>query len=465
MDIQSYEQARESFEKFLPNAKQRKQIAHVLADLIHHANKVGPKSWEVTVHEDKRYIKLNVGRVEVFALGENWLFCNLRHPGAAAHSGHVLNLGRKYKSIKREQFRFEGTGRGTVAHFLRSYERLRQGIFSWIDDCARDRSTSFFIPSFSPGFVEYVSKITSERLPYPSYYKSTQNSGSHSEKDASEKNAYLFVWNSNPMNWDTYHSSLKKVRRNHKCIIPWLCNTNKVEPGDRAFLIKVGKQPKGIIGSGTIVETIREHGKVTSVKLKLDSLLDYNHAVLRLDTLKSGALSQQWWTPQASGISIKPHLVNKLEKIWEEAVASSKEQSKLYPENEATDTSKGAGFGDSELNKKVEKAAIAFVSSRLRKEGWEVHSVEQKNYGYDLLCKKGGNSKHVEVKGIQGEDPSKFIITANEVRSAKNDKKWSIYVVTSALTNKKKAVHYSSQDFLDKFLLEPISFFAEAKAK
>jgi hypothetical protein len=484
MDIQSYEQARESFEKFVPNAKQRKQIAGVLADLIRYANKVGPESWEVTVHKNKSYIKFNVGRVEVFALGYSWLFCNLRNVNDASKIQGVARIERGY-CIKGEQFRFDTTaiddaaasagtivgdeslieGNSHIEYFLQKYKDIRSGIFAWIDDCVKDSAISFHTPSFSPGLVDYVSEITAQKLSYPSYYNEPGNSVSRPKRISSKKSAYLFVWNSKPTNWGDYQTSLKKIQLNSKCIISWRCNSTKVESGDRAFLIKLGKQPKGIIGSGTIVETIRDHGKVTGVKLKLDSLLDYSHALLGLDTLKSGALSQQWWTPQASGISIKPHLVNKLEKIWEEVVASSKAQSDLYSENEAAYTSKGAGFGESELNRKVEKAAIDFVSSQLTKDGWEVHSLEDKNCGYDLLCKKGGNSKHVEVKGIQGEDPSKFIITANEVRSAKNDKKWSIYVVTSALSNKKKAVHYSAQDFLDKFLLQPISFFAEAKAK
>ena len=37
-----------------------------------------------------------------------------------------------------------------------------------------------------------------------------------------------------------------------------------------------------------------------------------------LDILKTGNLAAQNWTPQASGISIKPGLVDELEGVWQD---------------------------------------------------------------------------------------------------------------------------------------------------
>jgi hypothetical protein len=38
--------------------------------------------------------------------------------------------------------------------------------------------------------------------------------------------------------------------------------------------------------------------------------------ILTLDILKTGNLAAQTWTPQASGISIRPELVDELEGVW-----------------------------------------------------------------------------------------------------------------------------------------------------
>jgi len=38
--------------------------------------------------------------------------------------------------------------------------------------------------------------------------------------------------------------------------------------------------------------------------------------ILTFDILKTGNLAAQTWTPQASGISIRPELVDELEGVW-----------------------------------------------------------------------------------------------------------------------------------------------------
>src|SRR5437879_5619594 len=70
----------------------------------------------------------------------------------------------------------------------------------------------------------------------------------------------------------------------------------------------------------------------------------------------------------------------------------------------------GGRFGDPETNRKVEAAAVSFITQWYKSRGWEVESVEAKKCGYDLLCVKGSSEEHVEVKGTQG-DSLAFIIT------------------------------------------------------
>lgn len=127
---------------------------------------------------------------------------------------------------------------------------------------------------------------------------------------------------------------------------------------------------------------------------------------------------------------------------------------------EVTGSKNGTGFGSVETNRRVEKAAIEFVTRHYEDDGWTVTSVEVQKVGYDLRCKRGGEEAHVEVKGTQGDDVC-FIITAAEVRNAMIDRKHCTCVVTSALTAGPKMFTYSREEFSKKLRLEPIAFRAQ----
>ncbi|HQZ83177.1 MAG TPA: DUF3883 domain-containing protein [Pyrinomonadaceae bacterium] len=120
-------------------------------------------------------------------------------------------------------------------------------------------------------------------------------------------------------------------------------------------------------------------------------------------------------------------------------------------------TSNGAGFGDPETNRRVEKAAIKVVTEWYVDEGWTVKSVEAEKCGYDLLCKRTLQEKHVEVKGVQG-DVVAFIITAGEVRQAESDVDFVLCVITAALTPSPRLHFYDSSEFATELDLMPLAY-------
>jgi len=121
----------------------------------------------------------------------------------------------------------------------------------------------------------------------------------------------------------------------------------------------------------------------------------------------------------------------------------------------------GGGFGNPETNRKVEQAAIAYVTDYYKKNGWSVKSIESEKRGFDLLCTKGEAQEHVEVKGVQGDFVS-FIITNGEVKQVQTDKHFVLCVVTSALTAPK--LHkFTAEEFQEKFVLEVVSYRASLK--
>jgi hypothetical protein len=116
----------------------------------------------------------------------------------------------------------------------------------------------------------------------------------------------------------------------------------------------------------------------------------------------------------------------------------------------------GAGFGDPETNREVEKAAIKIVTDEYERNGWSVKSVEHEKCGFDLACHRGEECSHVEVKGVSGLEAA-LIITENEVRQAQNDSNFVLCVVTSVLT-KPKLNRYSGNEFFKCFSFQPIQY-------
>ena len=120
----------------------------------------------------------------------------------------------------------------------------------------------------------------------------------------------------------------------------------------------------------------------------------------------------------------------------------------------------GAGFGDAQKNKQVERAAVAFVKASFQHNGWHVESVEGEKCGYDLRCRRGHQEKHVEVKGVSGTRVA-FVITERELTQAKENPKFSLCVVTKALSQKPSLYHWEGESILDVFAFRPLQYAAK----
>jgi len=130
------------------------------------------------------------------------------------------------------------------------------------------------------------------------------------------------------------------------------------------------------------------------------------------------------------------------------------------PEVNAERAVQGAGFGTPEQNKLVERAAIKHVKNHYKYQGWSVRDVSSENRGYDLLCKRSGEETHVEVKGARG-DGQQFIITAREVSTWTNDKRFVLAFVGAALTAKPSLAFFPRAASQKEFVLRPLSYIAK----
>jgi hypothetical protein len=132
------------------------------------------------------------------------------------------------------------------------------------------------------------------------------------------------------------------------------------------------------------------------------------------------------------------------------------------PELEQQISKSGAGYGDPKMNKEVERAAVSFVTGWYKGVGWEVESVEAMKCGYDLRCIKRRTKENVEVKGIRGTGLS-FIITANEVKQARDDADFVICIVNSTLSANPQMTRYTGKELINKFELVELAYRASLR--
>ncbi len=142
------------------------------------------------------------------------------------------------------------------------------------------------------------------------------------------KNTFLFAWNPVKWPWPEIGEARTQLKSGQKIQESWNCVSHKkVNPGDRAFFTRVGSDPRGLFASGHVTSKPflslgRKNKEIFNVLIDFDVLLDPGHEqILTVDLLKIGKLGSQLWTPQSSGIIIKPELVEELEMLWADFLA------------------------------------------------------------------------------------------------------------------------------------------------
>ncbi|NUN96363.1 MAG: DUF3883 domain-containing protein [Candidatus Omnitrophica bacterium] len=213
--------------------------------------------------------------------------------------------------------------------------------------------------------------------------------------------------------------------------------TSDLWESDYHLLAKPGtEEPLDDIPLSDCVADLRFNSKKDRLTLDADDMVDPQ----QIQTMRE-------LTPESAAI---------LQKIWDEAAMPSGAE---IPLDQLEEWSRGAGFGEPEKNRRVEEAAVKFVTEWYTREGWAVVSVESEKLGYDLVCKKEGMEESVEVKGVSGEDP-RFIITEREANAAETLPDFFLCVVTAALTSRPQLHRFSGEEFLDKYNLFPIQHLA-----
>lgn len=210
-------------------------------------------------------------------------------------------------------------------------------------------------------------------------------------------NTYLFVWNPKRWTWDDIESDVKQVDLNGFCSLRWSCaNTKTIEPGDRIFLIKVGTEPKGIMGSGFATSSpfpdkhwSGENKTTNYITADFETLMNPDKdPILTLGILKTGGLAKQNWTPQSSGISLRPELVDELEGIWFDFLTTNKiRHNPFLPTKDKNEKTYSEGTPNQILMTKYERNPFA------RKACIEHYGLSCAICGFNFLDKYGDIGK------------------------------------------------------------------------
>jgi 5-methylcytosine-specific restriction protein A len=147
-------------------------------------------------------------------------------------------------------------------------------------------------------------------------------------------NTYLLAWNPLKYPWGSLDDELTQVRQDGSSWVRWsVGNSRSIEAGDRLFLIRLGKEPRGIVGSGWAKTSPYEaahwdldraaDGEIANyVDLAFDSLFESPR--LPMTKLQSAPLNgYKNWSTQISGVLIPPLLAVQLEGYWSTVVGGS----------------------------------------------------------------------------------------------------------------------------------------------
>jgi len=142
---------------------------------------------------------------------------------------------------------------------------------------------------------------------------------------------YLFAFNPAIWNWPAMATDIRRLARRGHLDTEWSCGRHRnIDPGSRAFLVRLGVAPKGIFGSGVtltapvtrrhwIAEKAAAGQTYNFVKLRLEGL--FALPLITFDELTAPPFGRFRWGMRSSGTYLPETIADALEDLWETRVA------------------------------------------------------------------------------------------------------------------------------------------------
>ncbi len=134
---------------------------------------------------------------------------------------------------------------------------------------------------------------------------------------------YLLLWNPKRWEWKTIQQDILELTQNGKLTGRWSSGIiKKIKPNDRFFLMRLGKEPKGICASGKIINSPvqdnhwdNKEGSTYYVEVAFEIILDPNNESIFLIEKQEGIYKNYNWTPQ-SAKTIPHEIAKQLQDDW-----------------------------------------------------------------------------------------------------------------------------------------------------
>lgn len=137
---------------------------------------------------------------------------------------------------------------------------------------------------------------------------------------------YLFAWNPKLWDWPELERDRRKLARRGYLDTGWNSGrARNIEPGSRAFLVRLGVEPRGIFASGTVMTApvVQLHWQADKAVLGRTQ----GHLMLRLDSLfavppvlladlAKPPLAGFRWSVRQSGTRVPGVRAEALEALW-----------------------------------------------------------------------------------------------------------------------------------------------------
>ena len=141
-----------------------------------------------------------------------------------------------------------------------------------------------------------------------------------------EKNAWLLTWNpkkSDEEGRDGTPGGFLGIKEGEEKT--WGCGSKQPKVGDTVYMLRQGKEPRGIVAKGEVTKEsfmaeTRTYPKkeVRSISFKLLESREVCSEGLLSRALLIMAFPSKGWSPQQSGISVGSNIVEEISNLWEE---------------------------------------------------------------------------------------------------------------------------------------------------
>jgi hypothetical protein len=153
--------------------------------------------------------------------------------------------------------------------------------------------------------------------------------GEEAEPEPQQAATYLFAWNPASYAWPELEAQMREVQAKGGADHTWSCGRVKnIAPGSRFFLIRLGGEPRGIVGAGVILDAPRQDAHwepERAAQGETSNFVDIRFDALSRVPLVTGrelssdpGLATYKWSTQMSGVRIPDETAAVLERLWRE---------------------------------------------------------------------------------------------------------------------------------------------------